>query len=109
MSNMGMPRKTETGASASADDVHVERLALRVAGLDEGAARTLARLVAEKLAASLAPAAGTARLDALRTEVRLSAVDPAKPDVLAQQIADQVGRALARDRAAGGPDGEVAP
>jgi hypothetical protein len=109
MSDTGMPREIGTGASASGGEVHVDRLALRVAGLDEDAARTLARLVAEKLAASLAPAAGTAHLDALRAEVRLSAAEPAKPDILAQQIADQVGRALARDRAAGGPDAEVAP
>jgi hypothetical protein len=107
MSHAGMPR--ETGESGSAGEVHVDRLRLRVAGLDQAAARTLARLVAEKLAASLAPAGETARLDALRAEVRLSAGDPAKPDILAQRIADQVGRALARDRVAGGPDAEVAP
>jgi hypothetical protein len=89
--------------------VHVERLALRVAGLDENAARALARLVAEKLADGLLLPSGTSRLDSLRAEVRLSAGDPAEPGMLAQRIADQVGRVLARDRAAGGPDAELTP
>lgn len=107
MSSTGMSR--DTGASGPEGEVRVDRLTLRVAGLDEGAARTLARLVAEKLAASLSPPAGAARLDSLRAEVRLGAGDQAGPDILAQQIADQVSRALARARAAGGPDAGVVP
>ena len=107
MSSTG--RSREPGTSGSAGEVHIDRLALRVAGLDEDAARVLARLVAEKLADSLWPAAGAARPGPLRAEVRLSAGDQAGPDILARHIADQVGRALARDRAAGGPDAEVMP
>ena len=99
----------EPGFPGSGGEVHVGRLALRVAGLEEGAARTLARLVAEKLAATLSPSAGAARLDSLRAEVRLSAGDENKPDILAQQIADQVSRALARTGTAGGPDTGVVP
>jgi hypothetical protein len=92
-----------------AADVHVGRLALRVNGLDEDAARTLARLVAERLTADLLRPAGSAGLDSLQVEVRLDSAGQAAPDALAQHIADQVGRVLARDRAAGGPDAEAAP
>jgi hypothetical protein len=98
----------DAGPGASAD-VHVGRLALRVSGLDENAARALARLVAERLTADLLRPAGLAGLDSLQVEVRLGDADQAGPDALAQRIADQVGRALARDRASGGPDAEVAP
>jgi hypothetical protein len=68
-------------------DVHIDRLALRVSGLDEGAARALARLVADKLAPGLTP--GPAGPDS----------PPADPDAggtldeLARRIADQVARA----------------
>jgi hypothetical protein len=97
-------------ASPGADgDVHVDRLALRVSGLDEGAARALAYLVAEKLSAGLLQSAGAAGLASFEVEVKLDHGDRATPDVLAQRIADQVGRVLARDRASGGPDAEVAP
>ncbi len=90
-------------------DVHIDRLALRVSGLDEDAARALARLVAEGLAASLLRSAGAAGLDSLRVEVELSDTGQVEPDALAQRIVDQVGRVLARDRASGGPDAETAP
>jgi hypothetical protein len=76
----------------SAGHVHIDRLALRVSGLDEGAARALAGLVAEKLAAGLLRPAGVAGLDSLEVEVR--ADGRAEPDALAQRIADQVSRAL---------------
>jgi len=93
-----------------AGDVHVGRLALRVSGLDEDAARALARLVAERLTADLLRPAGAAGLDALQVEVRLGdAGQAATPDALARRIADQVGRVLARDRVCGGPDAEAAP
>jgi hypothetical protein len=95
---------------AAAGDVYVGRLALRVSGLDEDAARVLARLVAERLTADLLRPAGAAGLDSLQVEVRPGDTgQAATPDALAQRIADQVGRALARDRASGGPDAEVAP
>ena len=93
-----------------ADDVHIDRLVLRVAGLDEDAARALARLVAEGLAAGLSRPPGTAGLDSLRLEVAATGSDrEAGPDLLARRIAGEIGRVLARDRAAGGPDGEAAP
>ncbi len=98
-----------SAAAGQDGEVHIDRLALRVTGLDEDAARTLARLVAEKLAAGLPPLTGSASLGSLRAEVRLGAGDHAEPDIMAARIADQVGRLLARDRAAGWPDGEAVP
>jgi hypothetical protein len=91
-----------------AGEVRIDRLVLRAAGLDEGAARLLARLVAEGLTPGLLRGAGLADLDSLRVEVQASAADQGKPDLLARRIVDEVGRVLARDRVSGGPDGEVA-
>jgi hypothetical protein len=99
-------------------EVHVERLALRVSGLDEGAARELAHLVATGLADSLLRTAPDAGVPGLRVQLTTPAPgtpagdtpagDPPAPDALARRIVDAVGRTLARDRAAGGPDGEAA-
>jgi glycine cleavage system aminomethyltransferase T len=91
-----------------AGDVHVGRLALRVAGLDEDAARALARLVAEGLAPGVLRPAGIAGLDSLRVEVE-AAAGADTPDLLARRIVGEIGRVLARDRVAGGPDGEAVP
>ncbi|HTW98473.1 MAG TPA: hypothetical protein VMD59_06840 [Acidimicrobiales bacterium] len=91
-------------ASGQGGDVHVDRLTLRVAGLDEDAARSLARLVAEGLAPGLLRSAGTAGLDRLRVRVT---TDQRAPDLLARRIVAEAGRVLARDRVAGGPDGEA--
>jgi hypothetical protein len=90
----------------------IERLRLRASGLDEGAARQLARCVAEGLAASLQLPPGVAALEALRVEVTARAGEA--PDMLSRRIIDAVGRALARDRAPAGAGGtlgdeEVAP
>jgi hypothetical protein len=75
-------------------DVHIDRLTLRVSGLDEGAARALARLVAERLTAGLLRPAGAAGLDSLKVEVKPGDSDRAEPEALARHIADQVRRAL---------------
>jgi len=96
-----------TGAQAG--DVHIDRLALRVAGLDEDAARALARLVAEGLAPGVLRPAGLAGLGSLQIGVRASAGDQGRPDLLARRIVDEIGRALARDRVSGGPDGAAVP
>ena len=82
-------------------DVHIDRLALRVAGLDEDAARALARLVAEGLAPGMLRPAGLAGLDSLRVEVQAGAADQGQPDLLARRIVDEIGRVLARDRVIG--------
>ena len=96
-------------AGRPAGDVHIDRLALRVAGLDEDAARALARLVAEGLAPGVLRPAGLAGLDSLQVELTASAADQGRPDRLARRIVDEIGRVLARDRVPGGPDGEAVP
>ncbi len=97
------------GAAGPAGEVHIDRLALRVAGLDEDAARALARLVAEGLTPGMLRPAGVAGLDSLQVEVKASAGDQGQPDRLARRIVDEIGRVLARDRVSGGPDGEAVP
>jgi hypothetical protein len=90
-------------------DVRIDRLTLRVTGLDEDGARVLGRLVAEGLAPGILRPAGIAGLDSLPVEVQADAVDQGKPDLLARRIVDEIGRVLARDRVSGGPDGEAVP
>jgi hypothetical protein len=91
-------------------EVHVDRLRLRVAGLDEGAAEVLARLVAEGLVPVLGRASAGVGLDHLRVEVHASeggarhkgvATTAEAPDQLAARIVERVGRVLAGDRAVG--------
>jgi hypothetical protein len=96
------------GEAGPAGGVRIGRLALRASGLDEGAARLLARLVAEGLTPGLLRPAGLAGLDSLHVEVQASAADQGNPDLLARRIVGEIGRVLARDRVSGGPDGEVA-
>jgi hypothetical protein len=99
--------------SGPVEEVHVERLSLRVAGLDEEAARALSRLVAEGLAPVLGRASAGTGLDHLRVEVPAEPGPAgiagggagASPEELAARIVEQVGRMLARDRAFG-PLGE---
>ena len=90
------------------DDIRIDRLALRAAGLDEGAVRSLARLVAEGLTPGLLRPAGLAGVGSLRVEVQASAAEQDNPDLLARRIIDEIGRVLARDRVSGAPEGEVA-
>ena len=97
------------GAAGPAGEAHIDRLALRVAGLDEDAARALARLVAGGLTPGMLRPAGLAGLDSLQVEVQASAADQGQPDLLARRIVDEIGRVLARDRVSGGPDGEAVP
>ena len=80
---------------------HIGRLGLRVTGLDQAAARTLARLVAEGLAPDLVRSAANAGLDHLQIEVTASAADQARPDLLARRITSELGRALAHGHGPG--------
>jgi hypothetical protein len=89
-------------------DVRIGRLALRVAGLDEDAARVLARLVAERLTPGLLRPPGLAGLNSLHVKVQAGAAEQGDGDLLARRIVDEIGRVLARDRVSGAPDGEVA-
>lgn len=89
-------------------ELHIDRLALRVAGLDEDAARALARLVAEGLAPGILRVSGMTALDRLRVELEADPED-STPDQLARRIVDKIGRVLARDRVSGGPDAEAVP
>jgi hypothetical protein len=91
-----------------AGDIRIGRLALRVVGLDEDAARVLARLVAERLTPGLLRAPGLAGLESLPVAVQATAAEQGNTDLLAGRIVDEIGRVLARDRVSGGPDGEVA-
>jgi hypothetical protein len=96
-------------AAEPASELHIDRLALRVAGLDEEAARALAQLVAEGLAPGMLRAAGIAGIGSLQVEVQASATEQGRPDLLARRIADQIRRALARGRAPGEPDEQAVP
>jgi len=102
----GSPGARDAGPTG---DVHIDRLALRVAGLDEDAARALARLVAEGLAPGVLRPAGLAGLDSLQVEVKTGDADQGQPELLARRIVDEIGRVLARDRVPCGPDGEAVP
>jgi hypothetical protein len=100
--------------STPGSEIRIDRLRLRAAGLDEDAARVLARLVADGLAAGEFLTEATAGLGArgfgsLGVQVAADQADQASPDLLARRIVAGIGRALARDRVSGGPDGEVAP
>jgi hypothetical protein len=75
----------------AAGDIRIDRLALRVAGLDEDAAHVLARLVALRLAPGLTRSAG---LDSLCVQVEASRAELGRPELLAGHIAAEVGRAL---------------
>ena len=84
----------EPGPGTAESAVHIDRLALRVADLDEGAARTLARLVAEGLAPGILRSAGNAGLDHLQIRVTASATEQEKPDLLARRIVSEILEAI---------------
>jgi hypothetical protein len=79
-------------------DVRIDRLHLRVAGMNADTAGQFARLVAERLGAELAalpPASRPARLTSLQVVVPGQAGD--NPDSLAAATATGVSRALGRE------------
>jgi hypothetical protein len=108
------PATSSAGPAAPGGDIRIDRLRLRAGGLDENAARALARLVAEGLAAgeflTMATAdLGARSLGSLNVRVEAGPGDQADPDLLAQRIVSGIGRVLARDRVSGGADSEVVP
>ncbi len=94
------------GPASAAGDVRIDRLSLRVAGLDEDAARELARLVAQNLAPGMSPLAGTSAIESLQVRVQ-AAAGKGDPGALADQIAAEIRRALARGRP--GQEGQAGP
>jgi hypothetical protein len=82
-------------------ELHVDRLALSVAGLDEAAARRLAQLVAEGLAAFGPRLRGPARIDALGVEVDAADLEAPPPQLLAERVVEAIARALESRSAAG--------
>jgi hypothetical protein len=70
----------------------IERLRLRATGLDEGAARKLATLVAEGLVPSLQLPPGRTAIDSLNVEVQARAGEG--PELLSRRIVDAIGHAL---------------
>lgn len=70
----------------------IERLRLRATGLDEGAARRLATLVAEGLAPSLRLPPGRTAIDSLNVKVQARAGEG--PELLSRRIVDAIGNAL---------------
>jgi len=79
-------------------DVRIDRLRLRVAGMNADTAPQFARLVAERIGAELAalpPASRPARLASLQVAVAGQA--GGNPDTLAAAMATGVARALGRE------------
>jgi hypothetical protein len=93
---------------ARGPDVRIDRLALRVTGLDEDAARTLVRLVAEGLSPSVLGPAASHGLGRVRIQVTAGAAELGKPDLLARRIMSELARILARGAEPGYPEGEAA-
>lgn len=103
------PRYPAVGPSPAEPAAHIDRLGIRVTGLDQAAAGALARLVAEGLVPDLVRSAANAGLDHLRIEVTASAADQGRPELLARRITSELGRALARGHGSGGSAGEERP
>jgi hypothetical protein len=95
------------GPADPGPEVHIDRLALRVTGLDESAARTLARLVAEGLVPGLPELAG-GDFGRVRVQVTADAAEQGRPELLARRIADELSRVLGHGRDPGYPDEEAA-
>jgi len=101
-----IPGYPATDAGDAKPAVHIGRLGIRVTGLDQAAARTLARLVAEGLAPDLVRSAANAGLDHLRIEVTADAAEQGRPDLMARRVSSELARALARGPGSGGPGKE---
>jgi hypothetical protein len=87
--------------------MRIDRLAVRVTGLDEAQARTLARLVAEGIAPGLPELAGS-DLGRVRLRVNASAAQQGSPDLLARLIASELSRVLGLRQDPGYPGQEAA-
>jgi hypothetical protein len=81
----------------------VDRFRLHVQGLDEGAARHLAEMVAQGLGPGLILPVGLAALETLEVEVR--AKHGEGTESLSRRIVDAIGRALAAEPSPAGSAG----
>jgi hypothetical protein len=93
-----MSQPVPTGPAAPS--LTIDRLRLRAAGLEEGAARHLATLIGEALVPSLQLPVGSTAIDTLRVDVPAHSGE--SPELLSRRIVDAIGRAIARDRAPAG-------
>lgn len=75
-------------------DVHIDRLTLKLSGLDEAEGRRLALLVSEGLAAATLPAGAASNLGSIRLDLR--AAPRGGVDALATQIVSGLVRELSR-------------
>lgn len=85
-----------TGTSSTGPELTIERLRLRASGLDEGDARTFARLVAARLTPGLLRPAGGAGVGAAAAHVQVAARSGETPEQLAERTAAAIAAALAR-------------
>jgi len=83
----------DPGSAGREPETRIDRLALRVTGLDDAAARALARLVADGIAPGLPKLAG-GDLGRVRLRVTASAAQQGRPELLAQLIAGELSRVL---------------
>jgi hypothetical protein len=86
-------------------ELTVEHLRLQVQGIDEGAARRLAELVAQGLGPGLVLPVGLEALATLRLELPATAGE--ETDALSRRIVDAVGRALAAAPSPAGSGGSL--
>jgi hypothetical protein len=94
-----MTKRSPAGPPAAENPrLTIDRLRLRAAGLDGGAARHLATLVGQALVPSLQLTAGCTAIDTLRVDVAAQAGEG--PELLSQRIVDAVGRALGTEEVA---------
>jgi hypothetical protein len=95
------------GPDSGGPEMRIDRLAVRVTGLDEAQARTLARLVAEGITPGLPELAG-GDLGRVRLRVSASAAQQGRPELLAGLIASELSRVLGLLEDPGYPGREAA-
>jgi len=100
-------RPAGLGPARRERETRVDRLALRVTGLDEAQARALACLVAEGIAPGLPELAGS-DLGRVRLRVTATAAQQGRPELLARLIASELSRVLGLRQDLGQP-GQEAP
>lgn len=80
----------------SVSRIEIDRLAIRVPGIDDGSGERLGRLVAERLAAGVA--LGLTPASFARLDLKMVSLPGESPDDLAVRIADRVAAVIAHGR-----------